>query len=143
MVFTQSKASSLDRADKLLPLSTLPTAIPGYSIVNRTFFSVDFLQMAHYTLLAESSETPNKRYDDHDSSASDRHIFLEKDLPVRTQKSFYRQHFKSIIFHSVFCTFNLLFCFAIWHWAEEGCPFGVYGPGLVYSKPDPKARNVS
>ena len=31
-------------------------------------------------------------------------------------------------------TFNLLFYLAVWQWARRDCPFGAYGPGLVYSK---------
>ncbi|KAF6229662.1 hypothetical protein HO173_011308 [Letharia columbiana] len=89
--------------------------------------------MAHYTILAEDSESSSKQYDDRDSSVSDNDRFLEKDLPLRPQQPFYRRHFKSTVFHSVLCTFNLLFCLAIWQWPRNHCPFGVYGPSLVYT----------
>ena len=90
--------------------------------------------MAHYTLLAKGSESPSQQYGDHDGSATDNDLFMEKNLPLQPQKPFYRQHSKLIIFHSVLFTFNLVFCIAIWHWARKNCPFEVYKPSLVYSK---------
>lgn len=90
-----------------------------------------------YALLAEGSEGPGKQYDDHDSSASDSDPFLEKNTPLQPHQPFYRRYLRSIVLHTALCTFNLVFCLVIWHWARKDCPFGVYGPGLVYSKLNP------
>ena len=89
--------------------------------------------MAHYRLSTESSERQNKQDDDQDSSAADNETLLEKHLLLQAQEPFHRRHFKIIVLHSLFCTFNLVLYIAIWHLASKDCPFGVYGPGLVYS----------
>lgn len=89
--------------------------------------------MAHYTLLTEGSDRLSKQDNDHHSCASESDLFLENDLPLRPQKPFYHQCFRSIVLHSILCAFNLIFCLAIWYWARKDCPFGVYGPSLVYT----------
>ena len=90
--------------------------------------------MAHYTLLAEGSEGSSKQYDDYDSSTPDNDFFLEKNKTLQPQKPFYSRHIRPIALHSVLFTINLVMGFVIWYWARNRCPFGVYGPGLVYSK---------
>lgn len=91
--------------------------------------------MAHYTLVAQGAESPSEQYHGNDSGdASDNDPFLEKNLQLLQQKPFIRRHFKSVILHSVLCIFNVLLCLGVLKWAQKDCPFGVYGPNLVYSK---------
>ena len=99
--------------------------------------------MAHYMLVAEGSESPSKQFQDDDSGASDNDSFLEKNLPLQPLKPFYHQHCRPIVLHSVLLTINLMIGLAIWHWASKQCPFGVYGPGLVYSKPISRRRAIA
>lgn len=91
--------------------------------------------MAHYKLLTEGSESQSKQDNDQDSSAADNDPFLEKHLLLQAQEPFHRRHFKIIVLQSLFCTFNLVLFIAIWHLTRLDCPFGIYGPGLVYSMP--------
>ena len=90
--------------------------------------------MVQYAPLAQGSESPNTQEIDHNNSATEYDLFLEKFLRLPPQKPLYRQHFKCIVIHLTLCALNFLSCLAVWSWSAKDCPFGVYGPNLVYSK---------
>ena len=92
---------------------------------------MNHLQMAQYMLLAQRSEKSSEQFDHHECDA------FEFDLPFRPQMSFCRRNIKLVIFHSLLCTFYIVSCLAIWHWAGKDCSFGVHGPDFVYSMLDP------
>ena len=91
--------------------------------------------MAHYTLVAQGTESSSEQYHKQDSGdAFDNDPLLEKNLQFLHGKPFIRRHYKSVILHTVLCIINLLFCLGVLKWAQKDCPFSAYGPNFVYSK---------
>ena len=92
--------------------------------------------MAQYSRLRESTDIPSRTYDDHDSGSSvcENDIFLEKSALPSSQKPFRRLNLSWIIVHTLLIASYLAFFLATWGWTRPECPYGVYGPGLVYSR---------
>lgn len=95
--------------------------------------------MAHYTIVKDESA---QGYDDHESTISNEDLLLEKSIKSQIQKSFYRRHSRPILLHSLCFSLNLLFLISILRWATRDCPYGIYGPDLVYSEHDNQLSNT-
>lgn len=90
--------------------------------------------MAQYTLISEKlDESAPGREDEESAFSGDEHL-LEKSTLPQIQRPFCRQYLRSIVFHSLCFSLNLVILVSILRWARKNCPFGVHGPDLVYSE---------
>lgn len=96
--------------------------------------------MAAYTPLSKTSSWTDKPNDDSDGRWTDSDSFLEQSQQLQPRQSFYQRNWKSITFLCLTLISNIGTLLTAWHWARLGCPYGVYGPDLVYSeyRPSPK-----
>jgi len=96
--------------------------------------------MAQYCQLPKGLDVLYKPYDDQHgsdidrSSSSEDDLFLEKSQAIQTKRQVHRCHYKSIVVHLLLLTCNLTFCLGVWHWFTQDCPYGAYGPDLIYSR---------
>ena len=89
--------------------------------------------MAQYNLVRAMSEESRPGCEEDENAFSDDQNLLEKSIIPQIQKPFHRKHLKPIAFHSLCFCLNLVILVSTLRWARSDCPFGVYGPELVYS----------